>query len=351
MLVQSVSLGDSSWTPSFAPTFDSSRATGGGSYYRHVAAMTERSRINTYKRLAIDPSSQPDYAEGWDGSLKEGESGEGAHLSKTAEEVLKENAELIEELQAWQEDRVRKGKDDVQPGKREQAIGEYHLRHERAHDADVVADALLDSLTTLSSAVTPGDLVPERSAPGFAHELAQRFIPVSSPSIRGTLDPRRPKAIHDNLTVRPKPIGQPLAGISAALAGGIPSPGASQQQRPAAYQNQATPVRNYNYSSATQNANGASPYRPPGTAYSPTPTNGPIYGRSAPPIPAPSPVAPQTTPGLSSGQYHVRPGPGPSALRQSFGPVTSGAMNGSPYGRNPAAGLMSQVGMGYRPQQ
>ena len=88
------------------------------------------------------------------------------------------------------------------------------------------------------------------------------------------LDPRRPRAIHDNLTIRPRP--------------------------------QTLTPRNYASGPVAQ----VSPYR-----YQASPVQSPTYRASSNP---------------------VRPGPGPSGLRQSFGP----------YG-NPAAGLMSHVGSGY----
>lgn len=164
------------------------------------------------------------------------------------------------------------------------------------------ADALFASLSDLASGVQPGDLI--SSTPGLAHELSQRFIPVSMPSIRGTLDPRRPKAIHDNLTVKPKPIGQAVPAVKP-------------------YQSSATPVKSYTYTPRPTTP----AYRPPTPAYTPYSPNGSFR--------------PNHTPTSQP----VRPGPGPSALRQSFGPT---AGNGSPYGRNPAAGLMSQIGTGYR---
>jgi len=146
----------------------------------------------------------------------------------------------------------------------------------------IAADVLLKQLTRLASTITPTDLAPSVSHVGSAYNLSTRFLPISGPSIRGTLDPRRPRAIHDNLTIRPRP--------------------------------QTSAPRNYSSGPVSQ----APPYR---------------YQPSA--VPSPTGTYRQNTANVVT---PARPGPGPSALRQSFGP--------SPYG-NPAAGLMSQVGPGY----
>ena len=73
--------------------------------------MAEKSRFNEYKRLA---GVSPEYT-GWNGTA-------GEKVVRSTEDVLRENAGLIEELQTWQEDRVKR--EDVAPSVREQAIGE-----------------------------------------------------------------------------------------------------------------------------------------------------------------------------------------------------------------------------------
>lgn len=74
--------------------------------------MAEKSRFNEYKRLA---GVLPEYT-GWSGTT-------GEKVIRTTEDVLRENAGLIEALQTWQEDRVKR--EDVAPSVREQAIGEW----------------------------------------------------------------------------------------------------------------------------------------------------------------------------------------------------------------------------------
>ena len=228
--------------------------------------------------------------------------------------------------------------------------------------------------------------MPNSLGQGAAHDLAQRFIPVDSPSIRGTLDPRRPQAIHDNMTIRPRSatqlgqIGPNSTVNNLNSLGGLNSMGGSITST-------ATPNRNYTPPTATSGPAGTYRYTSGAAAYTAskpnayrppsTPTYGShhnssnsIYGRGGPlaglnsggtPSPvngSPGPVTPGPQQQLQQQQQHyqqqqqqqqqfVRPGPGPSGLRQAFGPPGSQAP-GSPYGRNPAAGLMSQVGPGYR---
>lgn len=212
--------------------------------------------------------------------------------------------------------------------------------------ADVEADALLDSLTDLTSAAKPSDLIPSHREPGFAHDLSKRFIPVPAPSIRGTLDPRRPQAIRDNVTVKPRPVTQPLAGMGQTVQGAMPGtplsvPPTGHSAYGPSVPPHGTPTRGHNYAPSqtpVYGLAGQANYRPPPTPgyggyNAPNQGGSPAYGRTGPVVPSGPPQQVQ----------YVRPGPGPSALRQSFGPG-----NGSPYGRNPAAGLMSQVVPQYR---
>ncbi|WWD15930.1 hypothetical protein CI109_100354 [Kwoniella shandongensis] len=259
-------VGDTTFTPAFGPTFDSTFASGQG-YYSTIQGMHEHTRHKEWQRRTLRRSRVEDTQ--WTGVGK-------GKDRETVDDILAENGEMIEELQAWQEVRVRKG----------------------------VPEELLASLAKLTGNVSPAEMLPaSTSKTGLAHELARRFLPVSSPAIRGTLDPRRPHALHDNTTVRPK-------------------------------------------SSAIQNLGGApsvvSPHAPP------PPKGGPM---APPPAPGYSVPPPHTLPAASRHQPHrstppsrppapatnwnpaPRPGPvrpGPSNLRQSFGPGTPGV--GSTYG-------------------
>lgn len=126
-----------SWTPSFAPTFDSMFAAGGVGYWDTLAAMHERSRHRSWARDSL--SSAVVDGKGYFGSLKvDGEEvdvagSEGgsavrrkmATESKTDQvvEALARNAQMIAELQGWHEARVKKG-DVSWTTEREQQVGE-----------------------------------------------------------------------------------------------------------------------------------------------------------------------------------------------------------------------------------
>jgi hypothetical protein len=145
----------------------------------------------------------------------------------------------------------------------------------------------------------------------MARRLAQRVLQNNSPSIRGTLDPRRPHAVHDNLTVRPKSAAsQPLGGTPSATPTGISTypPRQSTMYQP--------PRQQPSYPSPT-------PYRPPTPNFTYT-------------SPLAQPNRVNGTPTAQPGQYRP-PMAGPSGLRQSFGPGSGPGHGpgGQPY---PAAG-------------
>jgi hypothetical protein len=125
-----------SWTPSFAPTFDSMFAAGGVGYWDTLAAMHERSRHRSWARDSL--SSAAVDGKGYFGALKvdgeeavdaEGSEGGSAARRKTesetdqVDEALARNAQMIAELQGWHEARVKKG-DVSWTTEREQQVGE-----------------------------------------------------------------------------------------------------------------------------------------------------------------------------------------------------------------------------------
>lgn len=120
-----------------------------------------------------------------------------------------------------------------------------------------IADELLHSLSTLSSTVPPSALLPAVLEPGFASSVSSRLIHTPGPIIRGTLDPRRPKAIHDNTTIRPRPATSHVPIPNPAHVPGPPSIAqqlAGTPSRPLNTGNGYTPTpssssSNYNYSS------------------------------------------------------------------------------------------------------
>lgn len=153
----------------------------------------------------------------------------------------------------------------------------------------------------------PAELLQNKENPsGLAHRLAQRLLQTNSPSIRGVLDPRRPQAIHDNLTVRPKSASaQPLGGAPNVPT--TPSPTSYPPRQSTMYQ---PPRQQPSY------ATPSTPYRPPTPNYTYTsPFNQMNFGSGTPVGGGgTSPHPPHQT------TAYRPPLAGPSGLRQSFGP-------------------------------
>lgn len=172
-----------------------------------------------------------------------------------------------------------------------------------------VAQELLASLARLAAMTGPSELLANKeSASGLAHRLAQRLLQTNSPSIRGVLDPRRPQAIHDNLTVRPKSASaQPLGGAPTVPA--TPSPAAYPPRQSTMYQ---PPRQQPSYPTPS------TPYRPPTPNYTYTsPFNQMNFGVSPGGVGGAGVTSPN--PPLHNTAYRP-PLAGPSGLRQSFGP-------------------------------
>lgn len=154
-------------------------------------------------------------------------------------------------------------------------------------------------MTKLGAMAKPSDLFDNQdNVAGVAHILAQRVLQTNAPSIRGSLDPRRPHAVHDNLTVRPK-------SVSAQAVGGSPAaPTNTSTYSPRSNGVFDSPRQQPSY--PTPNT----PYRPPNPNYTYTsPIGQQMYGTATVP-------AAHTTP-------YRPPLAGPSGLRQSFGPIPS----------------------------
>ena len=131
------SLANTLFTPTFAPTFDSTSSTGGVGYYASLQAMHERARHKEWSRRVVRRSGagnlEPE-KEGWWGTMEAANDEEMQHVvtrgkaeGKVVDEVLTENVKMIEELQAWQEVRTRKG-DETWIPQREQRVGEEQIR-------------------------------------------------------------------------------------------------------------------------------------------------------------------------------------------------------------------------------
>ncbi|KAJ9114029.1 hypothetical protein QFC22_005849 [Naganishia vaughanmartiniae] len=110
---------------------------------------------------------------------------------------LDQNALWVRQLQAFQEVRVRTG------------------QRTPMEEEERVAQKLQRSLLQLASATTPAALLPrtmlaesQSASVPLAIILARKVIHISGPNVRGTLDPARPKAMVDNTTAVGKPPGQ-----------------------------------------------------------------------------------------------------------------------------------------------
>ncbi|OCF54114.1 hypothetical protein L486_08308 [Kwoniella mangroviensis CBS 10435] len=306
------------FTPSFGPTFDSYHATGGQGYWSTLEGMHERARHREWARRALRRSKNIDEG-GYCGNLETNKGKE----KETIDDVLTENGELIEELQTWQEVRTRKGV--------------FAVTEREQH----VAEELLSSLAKLTGSRPPVDMLPaSTSKVGLAHELARRFLSVSSPSIRGTLDPRRPQALHDNVTVKPRTMaGQTLGGSTNPMLssphapppiklGVMPPPPIPQYVAPPPH---TLPVGGR---SNDNNRPSSTPSRSSYAPHSPSPSIGNTIYNNRPTSTSTPPANPANTAPYPRSVV----GPGPSNLRQSFGPGTPGtpssSSNGIGYGMN-----------------
>lgn len=210
------------------------------------------------------------------------------------------------------------------------------------------ARELLSSLSQLTQVVSPAQLLPALlTRPGWSHILGRRILATPSPSIRGTLDPRRPHALHDNTTIQ---LRSTLArnGVNNISNGSLPHntpslvktntmpPPPSPQFNappphilPISSPHSLSPVVTYNVPGRTH-----SPYLNPAT---PQPQQHHSYS-SFSPMPQAMPAAPlvhnravQAMP--PTGTYlRSGPGPGPSSLRQSLHQMPMGTQGSGVYG-------------------
>ncbi|KAK8869797.1 hypothetical protein IAR55_000365 [Kwoniella newhampshirensis] len=109
------SVGSTLFAPTFGPTFDSTYASGQG-YYSTIEAMHERTRHKEWQRRTLKRSRIEETQ--WSGEGK-------GKKRETVDDILAENSDMIKELQAWQDIRVRKGVKEAT--EREQLVGELRL--------------------------------------------------------------------------------------------------------------------------------------------------------------------------------------------------------------------------------
>lgn len=192
-----------SWQPSFGMTHDSSSASGGWGYMSSCDMG--------YRNGAWDSMSREQWGSRVDEGAIRGERGVGTTVEDVdmetpdrdaVSELLTANEKRLRELGEWQTTRVRRG-DPRWVSEREASVGECIVGV--LHGADFAAREVLETLSVLASSAPPSALVP----PGLnASALASAIIQTRAPHIRGTLDPKRPRAIADNGTLRLLPRSQ-----------------------------------------------------------------------------------------------------------------------------------------------
>jgi hypothetical protein len=248
-----------------------------------------------------------DATEGWKGSESEAKSDE---KSDSVDDILDNNAELINELQIWQELRVRKG-DSQWVSEREGAV----------------ADTLFASLASLveTTDTPPSALLPETKSTGLAHTLARRLLSNDAPAIRGTLDKRRPQALHDNVTIRLRAqaaaaVQQPTPQPQQPAVNGVPqSPRAQPPKTP------GTPG-SFLPSPQMREAHIAQPHRQPQPHYYTPPANRGYPNVSMQQTPQSAPM-PMRMPQGYPQQQAAGMGTSPTGTPQSYArPGSSGAV-------------------------
>ncbi|WVQ98746.1 hypothetical protein IAU59_005877 [Kwoniella sp. CBS 9459] len=307
------------FTPSFGPSFDSTLTSGEQGYYSTLEGMHECARHREWASRVLRRSKLNEEG-GYYGILNKEE--DGGEKRKTVDHVLAENNDMITELHAWQDLRLRKGVSVV------------------SEREDQLAEELLGSLARLTNNVRPVDMLSSVSSSktGTAHALARRLLPVHGPLIRGTLDPRRPHALHDSTTIRLKtPTSQqslngstnPAASPHAPPPRKMPPPPIPSFTPPPPH---TLPNNGSRYPSGTQHRPSSSstpsrpayPYNPNQTDATSANNNNGLYTR---PVTVPAPSPNMASPGLSA-SYPRSAGPSSTStpstssnLRQGFGHI------------------------------
>lgn len=302
----------SGFTPTFAPTHDSSKTSSGWGYDSTIQAARQLATDARFKSLGRRVGRD------WKGGLYEGLQLDGLDDGKagsstpteafvrelaslpddasidpellsaaklveddvqSVQRKLDENAKCVQELLIWQDIRLPQGRSIP------------HALREK-----MLTAVVQENLRELAGSAAPSALVDDNFS---AIQAAQRFISTPGPNIRGTLEPAKSKPLADNntlkardpATIAPASTGVPPvpAKISPALpASGSATPGqqapAWHPGRPPPPGGQFTPTqRPPSQSPATQSQSYPRPALPPSHssqgARSPMPSN---YGSPLP---------------------------------------------------------------------
>lgn len=382
----------SGFTPTFAPTHDSSKTSSGWGYDTTIYASKVLAQNNRFRMTG----GSREFARDWEGGLYDDTSLEitnedtmtketgdivsdgksrakefvaellglssneaiDPELLSIAEKTdagfhdlqrkLDQNAEFVEELTVWQNVRFHRG--TAKP---------EHIREK------MLVAKLEENLQALAGDVTPASLLPELASDNdsdepFAVRTAKRLISTDGPNIRGTLDPKQPRALSDNRTLKPRPASEiaatpsraaaqsPLPPVKPSPAGmGTPNPlpngGGTPQhwqrgvgaatpvppQPPTSYSGSGSPMQQLpaNYIASPQNGSHQYP-RPPMTTASSL-----MYSTAhTPAYPSPKGPRPPMLPSGSSGRVYSQHQQQP---------------NMSPHAHNPPAHTQARPNQGY----
>lgn len=194
--------------------------------------------------------------------------------------------------------------------------------------ATPAAARLAQSLQQLAALTTPANLVdpsqsslPAKYRQPLAVALAETVISTAGPSVRGTLDPKRPRALIDNHTAQLKPNAIALARPPQA----VPRPNGNWPLPPGGYPGlpqMHTPVRPPPGMYAPGYGQKV-PY-PPHPMYGPPPNGMYGYGSPRPPLGQPSPRNPLTVGrGIGAGMGLSLQSMSPSGQAAAYPPRSS----------------------------
>jgi len=225
-----------SFTPSFAPTYDSTLASGGWSFHSTSNAAWAASS----SRQWIESGWNANYTEDGPDATKELDADDqeirerairAAKLlqddnddlaidpalldaletqqagTREVRTKLDQNARDIQKLSRKQDERLRRGEMSVSDPE-EHALGKslwpkiFPCEGRLPQQLVLVASAVSSNLQHLASSLHPRALLPQNSqTTAMAANLSQNTVYTPGPVFRGTLDPARPKAIAENYTV------------------------------------------------------------------------------------------------------------------------------------------------------
>ncbi|GHJ89916.1 hypothetical protein NliqN6_6318 [Naganishia liquefaciens] len=248
----------STFTPSFAPTHDSSSATSGFGYYPTWDAAIGKANVHSWLSSSWNSRYGAELETPIDDEFAQIQDFRPRATKDDIEDLLKNLAgnETTIEIDPALVEAVDQSQDDMRELQRKldqnavwvkqlqefQEIRLHRGQRKPLEEEDRLAQRLQQSLLELASTTTPKALLPKdlrKTQDPIAVVLARKVIHTTAPSVRGTLDPARPKALSDNTTIVARPPDQiaPPMAKPAPVVSTAPRPsnmppmrGASNQQ-------------------------------------------------------------------------------------------------------------------------